>query len=224
MKHHSKNLDWGIFHESKGTLLGLRPIGFRVLDLIFATAMCVLLAPMITVVALLILLCLGRPIIFSQERVGGDQRPFKLYKFRTLSHEVDNTHSNHMNSVPTLHWLLRFLRELKLDELPQLINVLKGNMSLVGPRPEQRDIVNVLRQRFPNYNDRSLVKPGITGWAQINDPYARALDDAENKLKWDLYYIRHQSFGFYCYIVLRTTLLLTIQLPLQQIRQRIKLL
>jgi len=144
------------------------------------------------------------PVFFSQSRVGKNRLPFQVYKFRTMREEIVNgdpyTHAND-NRITRAG---RILRALRLDELPQLWNVLRGDMSLIGPRAEWAKLVERYEKEIPCYHFRHLVKPGITGWAQVNYPYGANLEDTLRKLEYDLYYIRHFSFVLDASIVLKT--------------------
>lgn len=147
----------------------------------------------------------GRPILYRQLRVGRNNEVFELIKFRTM---VDDAERNgpqwtgvHDGRVTPFG---RFLRRSRLDEIPQFLNVLKGDMSLVGPRPERPEFVTELEQSIPFYRTRLLVRPGLTGWAQVNYRYGDSVNDAAVKLEYDLYYIKHQSLLFDLLIALRT--------------------
>jgi lipopolysaccharide/colanic/teichoic acid biosynthesis glycosyltransferase len=163
----------------------------------------------------LMLMCMGLvritsrgPAIYTQTRVGRGGRIFTLYKIRTMVHNCE--------SLTGPRWCLpgdtritrvgRVLRRLHLDELPQLVNVLKGDMSLVGPRPERPEIVKNLRQVVPGYDRRHVVKPGITGFAQVNLPPDSCIRSVKNKLVYDLFYIRHGGWRMEMYIMLATLL------------------
>ncbi len=143
------------------------------------------------------------PVLFIQERTGLRGRTFTVYKYRTMT--IDNP-ANTWTSMndPRITTFGKFLRKSRLDELPQCINVLLGNMSMVGPRPEQPHIVIELQKSIPFYDERHMVKPGITGWAQINDAYAATIDESRVKLQYDLYYIKHRSLLFDLEILLKT--------------------
>jgi exopolysaccharide biosynthesis polyprenyl glycosylphosphotransferase len=177
----------------------------RVFDLVLSGVLLVVFAPVITLVALLIWFESGRPVIFSQERVGRDERPFTMHKFRTMKSAADNIEDIYTRpGDPRLLRVGRWLRKLRLDELPQLWNVFRGEMSLIGPRPEWTRCCEIYEKKIPWYHFRHLVKPGITGWAQVNYPYGESEADAIEKLKYDLYYIRHYSLKLDAMIVLRT--------------------
>jgi lipopolysaccharide/colanic/teichoic acid biosynthesis glycosyltransferase len=147
----------------------------------------------------------GGPVLYSQDRVGENGQIFKLYKFRTMRPDAENGKSVWCSpNDPRVTGVGRFLRKTRLDELPQLYNVLVGQMSLVGPRPERPDIVEELCRKIPYYAERHLVKPGITGWAQISYHYGSSVEDAKRKLQYDLYYLKHMSFELDMIIVFRT--------------------
>jgi lipopolysaccharide/colanic/teichoic acid biosynthesis glycosyltransferase len=166
-----------------------------------------ILLPIMLLIALVIYLTSGAPVIFKQRRVGRDDEIFTIYKFRTMRvAEEDGTPAS-IYTAPDDPRLLRFgrwLRKLRLDELPQLWNVLNGELSLIGPRAEMVECVERYRQKIPFYHFRHLVKPGITGWAQVNYPYGESEADAMVKLTYDLYYIRHYSLKLDAMIVLKT--------------------
>jgi exopolysaccharide biosynthesis polyprenyl glycosylphosphotransferase len=178
----------------------------RVFDLALSTVALIVFAPVIALVALLIWLESGRPVIFSQERVGRDQRSFIMYKFRTMksaaSDDEDEIYTR--KGDPRLLRIGGWVRKLRLDELPQLWNVFRGEMSLIGPRPEWTRCSELYEKKIPFYHFRHLVKPGITGWAQVNYPYGASEADAMEKLKYDLYYIRHYSLKLDAMITLKT--------------------
>lgn len=151
--------------------------------------------------ALLIKLSSVGPVLFTQERVGKGGKFFKVFKYRTMSGGPTNTWTS-VND-PRITRVGKFLRKSRIDELPQSINLLKGNMSLVGPRPEQPHIVENLKKQIPFYDERHLVKPGLTGWAQLNI-YAGSLEESKIKLQYDLYYIKNRGFLFDSEIILKT--------------------
>ena len=151
--------------------------------------------------ALLIKLTSKGPIMFVQERVGKKGVIFKVYKYRTMSGGATNTWTS-VND-PRITAVGKFLRKSRIDEWPQFINLLFGTMSLVGPRPEQPHIVEDMKKQIPFYDERHLVKPGITGWAQLNI-YAATVEESRQKLQYDLYYIKNRSFFFDLEIILKT--------------------
>jgi exopolysaccharide biosynthesis polyprenyl glycosylphosphotransferase len=178
----------------------------RAFDLVLSALLLVICSPFIVLTVLLIWLESGRPVIFSQERVGRDERLFTMYKFRTMKSAADNEDEEiyTRQADPRLLRVGRWLRRLRLDELPQLWNVFRGEMSLIGPRPEWTRCSKLYEKKIPFYHFRHLVKPGITGWAQVNYPYGASETDAMEKLKYDLYYIRHYSLKLDAMIVLKT--------------------
>lgn len=154
-------------------------------------------------VAALIKLFSPGNVLFVQKRVGQNGRVFKVYKYRTMKEgEAVNTWTS-VND-PRITKTGKFLRKSRLDEIPQCINLLLGNMSLVGPRPEQPNIVEDLKTQIPFYEERHLVKPGLTGWAQINNIYAGSSEETKLKLQYDLYYIKHRGLLFDLEIILKT--------------------
>ena len=182
----------------------------RLCDLIFSAVLLLIFAPLFPLILLLIWMESGRPTIFRQSRVGHEGNVFTAYKFRTMfmpdAKEVAietadlYTRKDDPRVMHTGHWL----RRLRLDELPQLWNVFKGDMSLIGPRAEWTKCADRYEQIIPFYHFRHLVKPGITGWAQVNYPYGESDEDAVEKLQYDLYYIRHYSLKLDAMIVLKT--------------------
>jgi len=178
----------------------------RVFDMVAAAIGLVVLSPLILLIAGLVLLTSGRPIIFKQRRVGRDEQRFMAYKFRTMRNAPSNTPVQLYTRAgdPRVLPFGRWLRKTRLDELPQLWNVLKGQLSLIGPRAEWEECAVKYEQKIPLYHFRHLVKPGITGWAQVNYPYGESDEDALEKLKYDLYYIRHYSLKLDVMIVLKT--------------------
>jgi exopolysaccharide biosynthesis polyprenyl glycosylphosphotransferase len=178
----------------------------RMFDMAVAAILLLLTAPVLAVVAILVRLNDGKPALFRQERAGVDGDPFTVYKFRTMivRPEDDSDDIYTRKDDPRITRIGRSLRKLRIDELPQLWNVLKGDMSLIGPRAEWIRCTEQYEQNIPFYHFRHLVKPGVTGWAQVNYPYGESEQDAIEKLKYDLYYIRHYSLKLDFMIVLKT--------------------
>ena len=166
----------------------------RLLDVTVSATMLVVLAPVMLVVAGLIWATDGRPVLYTQERVGRRGRPYRLFKFRTMRRDAER-----MGAVwatdgdPRVLPVGRFLRRSRLDELPQLWNALRGEMSLVGPRPERAIFLAQLEARWPLFALRELVKPGLTGWAQLKHGYGSTMEENARKLEYDLYYIKNTS-------------------------------
>lgn len=177
----------------------------RLLDLATSIVGLCLTAPVWPLIALAIKLGDGGPVFYSQDRVGHNGRIFRLYKFRTMRPDAENGKSVWCSPQdPRVTRVGRFLRRTRLDELPQLYNVLVGQMSIVGPRPERPDIVQDLREQIPFYAERHLVKPGVTGWAQISFRYGASVEDSKRKLQFDLYYLKNMSFELDMIILFRT--------------------
>ena len=146
------------------------------------------------------------PILFGQTRVGWRDKPFTVYKFRSMRTDAEAATGAMwaQENDPRVTHLGRWLRLLRLDELPQLFNVLKGDMVIVGPRPERPEFVTALKEQIPFYSQRHSVKPGITGWAQINYKHGNTFEDAVRELEYDLYCIKNVSPWLDFYIMLRT--------------------
>jgi exopolysaccharide biosynthesis polyprenyl glycosylphosphotransferase len=178
----------------------------RLCDIGLSAVLLVIASPLVALIAILIWAKSGRPVIFRQERVGRDDEPFTIFKFRTMVEPTDEQAEDlyTREGDPRVTRLGRALRKFRLDELPQLWNVLRGEMSLIGPRAEWTKCVERYEKKIPFYHFRHLVKPGITGWAQVNYPYGESEEDAMEKLKYDLYYIRHYSLKLDAMIVLKT--------------------
>jgi exopolysaccharide biosynthesis polyprenyl glycosylphosphotransferase len=166
----------------------------------------VLLAPLMLVVAVLIKLTSRGPVLYRQMRVGLNGKPFVLYKFRSMRQdaEADTGAVWAAKDDPRVTPLGRWLRRLRIDEVPQLFNVLRGEMAIVGPRPERPEFVKTLTEKLPFYQQRHSVRPGITGWAQINHKYTDTLEDTLIKLEYDLYYIKNMSLALDGYIIFQT--------------------
>ncbi len=175
----------------------------RLVDFIAGLMGFVCFAVSYPVVAILIKLTSEGPVLFKQKRVGQAGVEFYIYKFRTMKvDQPGNTWTSHNDARITK--VGKILRVLRLDELPQCVNLIRGEMSLTGPRPEQPHLVEELRRAIPFYDERHLVKPGLTGWAQINDAYAATVEESRKKLQYDLYYIKHRSLAFDLEIILKT--------------------
>jgi sugar transferase (PEP-CTERM system associated) len=167
----------------------------RVFDIVVSATMLVLTLPLLLLTALAIKLEDRGPILYSQERVGLFGKGFTLYKFRSMREDAER-HCGPQWAVANDTRVTRVgavIRKVRIDELPQLINVLKGEMSFVGPRPERDHFVEQLAPHIPFYRERHAVKPGITGWAQINHPYGASRDDARQKLAYDLFYVKNHT-------------------------------
>jgi lipopolysaccharide/colanic/teichoic acid biosynthesis glycosyltransferase len=177
----------------------------RVMDIFFGLVGVVLLAFAFFLIAPAIKLTSSGPIFYTQKRVGKNGIIFTLYKFRTMVEGAEKEGPQWTKEKDErVTRIGRILRNFHLDELPQAVNLLKGDLSLVGPRPERPEFTKMLEREIPHYHLRHLVKPGIFGWAQLNFPYGDSIEDAREKLKYDLYYIKHRSLVFDLLIVLRS--------------------
>ncbi|MGC8981771.1 MAG: sugar transferase [Minisyncoccia bacterium] len=175
----------------------------RAFDLFFALILMVFLIILFPFIALGILINSPGPIIFSQKRVGKDNKIFTLYKFRTMRGEKDLGIWARKDDE-RIFFFGKILRRLHLDELPQVINILKNELSFVGPRPEQINIVNDLEKKIEFFNIRHLVLPGITGWAQVNYKYAGSIEESKIKLEYDLFYLKNKNFILDLLIIFKT--------------------
>ena len=193
-----------VYYSSRRTRLSV--ILKRAFDVIFALALLVITLPLTTLMSLLILTFDRRPIFYHQERVGLGGHVFTLHKFRSMSvsAEADGIARWAAKSDSRVTPLGHFLRISRIDEIPQLINVLRGDMTLVGPRPERPSIVATLQEEIPLYAVRHTVVPGITGWAQINYPYGASVEDAIVKTCYDLYYVKNSSLLLDAAVILQT--------------------
>lgn len=177
----------------------------RLMDFFVSLAGLVPLAPVFAVVGLLIKLDSPGPVFYRQMRVGLGGHPYMIWKFRTMDKDAEKTGPRWAQTKdPRISRVGRWLRKLRIDELPQLINVLKGEMSLVGPRPERPVFVQELRESIPYYDIRHTVRPGITGWAQTKFRYGASAEDAHVKLQYDLYYVKNLSLLLDLRILLQT--------------------
>jgi lipopolysaccharide/colanic/teichoic acid biosynthesis glycosyltransferase len=177
----------------------------RFFDLLAATTLFVLTLPILIVAALLILVTDGAPIIYRQKRLGQYGVPFELLKLRSMKNDSDGKGPIFAQDKDTrVTSVGRWLRRWRIDELPQLINVLRGEMSLVGPRPERPDVAARFEKKIPFYAYRYSVRPGLTGWAQIHLPYCARTEDHMTKLEFDLYAVRHHGPAMYAIVLLRT--------------------
>lgn len=180
-------------------------IGKRIVDIVLVLLLAVPALLLSSLIALAISLSCNGPIIYAQTRVGRHGVPFRMLKFRTMRVDAERNGPVWADKCdPRATALGRFLRRLRLDELPQMINVLRGDMSFVGPRPERPEFVGMLSEVLPYYDWRHIVRPGITGWAQVNLPYAANVEDAARKLEYDLYYVRHEGILLDLLVTVRT--------------------
>jgi sugar transferase (PEP-CTERM system associated) len=196
---------WLIFSEGfrKGIWLETTKRSF---DVLLATAGLLLAAPIMVIVALAVRFDSTGSVFYTQRRVGKDGVDFTIYKFRSMRADAEARTGAVWSTTgdPRVTRIGRFLRRTRLDELPQLWNVLRGDMSFIGPRPERPEFVAELTTRIPFYGQRHTVRPGVTGWAQVRHQYGASVDDAQEKLQYDLFYIKHMSFTFDLFILVET--------------------
>lgn len=177
----------------------------RAFDFVAASLILLVSLPCSIIISLLVPLTSKGPVFFTQERLGAEKRPIKIIKFRTMVHNAEeNGPQWAQNDDGRVTKLGKILRKTRLDEIPQLINVLKGEMSLIGPRPEREYFVNQLTEKMPFYSLRFFVKPGLTGWAQVKFRYGSDEMDALEKLRYELFYIKNQSLALDVRILLNT--------------------
>jgi len=197
--------EWLMHAAMNSSRIHIRQIK-RVMDLSASVIGLIVLVPVGVIAAILIKLTSPGPVFFRQKRVGREGRVYTLLKLRTMRQDAEAktgavwATAGDRRITP----VGRFLRKWRIDEIPQLINVLRGEMSLVGPRPERPEFVALLKQSIPFYQERLMVAPGITGWAQVKFPYATSIEATKRKLQFDLYYIKHMSLYLDVLILLRT--------------------
>jgi len=191
----SVNPSWLIFSDGFSSGQRLSSIAKRLFDIIASAILLALTGPIILVAALIVKMDSKGPAFYRQKRVGLFNQEFEIIKLRTMRQdaEVAGQAVWAEKDDPRITRVGYWLRKLRIDELPQCWTVLKGQMSFVGPRPERRQFVEDLEQHLRYYAERHMVKPGITGWAQINYPYAASIEDARNKLEYDLYYAKNYT-------------------------------
>jgi sugar transferase (PEP-CTERM system associated) len=196
---------WFIFSNGFKMTYPLR-LFKRAIDLVFSIAGLILTAPLLPLVALMIRIDSRGPLFLRQIRVGEMEKKFLLYKFRSMRSDAEKASGAvwATKDDPRITRVGKFLRKTRIDELPQLFNVLNGDMSLVGPRPERPEFIVKLKKQIPFYSERHFVKPGVTGWAQIRYPYGASVEDAIEKLRYDLYYIKNISLFLDTQIILET--------------------
>lgn len=192
----------GQFSSIQGTLeTRLKRFG----DFTLSALLLVITFPLLVVSALLIKVNDGGPIFYSQVRTGFEGQSFTIWKLRTMRIDAERDGAQWVQySDPRITKIGYFLRRTRLDELPQLWSVLTGTMSLIGPRPERPEFDNILETHIPHYRLRQLVRPGLSGWAQVNYPYGSSVEDSANKLSYDLYYLRNQCFFLDLLILIKT--------------------
>jgi exopolysaccharide biosynthesis polyprenyl glycosylphosphotransferase len=183
-----------------------RRLSKRFFDLAAASLLLLVAWPVMLLVALCVRMESGSPVLYRQTRVGENGRRFELAKFRSMrvDAEPDGVARWASRDDDRSTRVGRFIRHSRLDELPQLFNVLRGEMSFVGPRPERPPFVDLLSRKIRYYNVRHCVKPGLTGWAQLRYPYGASIRDAEEKLTYDLFYVKNHGLVFDLMILLQT--------------------
>ncbi|HQO28335.1 MAG TPA: TIGR03013 family PEP-CTERM/XrtA system glycosyltransferase, partial [Accumulibacter sp.] len=201
----SLRVGWLIFGE--GFRQGWRRAAVkRLSDIVLATVLLILALPIMLLTAFMIVLENGFPIFYKQERVGLDGRLFKVIKFRSMRTDAESDGKPRWATADDdrVTRVGRFIRKVRIDELPQLYNVLMGDMSLVGPRPERPYFVDKLTRDIPFYAVRHSVKPGVTGWAQVRYPYGATVDDSIQKLQYDLFYVKNHTLFLDILILFQT--------------------
>jgi exopolysaccharide biosynthesis polyprenyl glycosylphosphotransferase len=179
----------------------------RIIDIALGSVGAIIFLPVALLIAALIKLAAPRaPVLYSQTRTGQFGNTFRIHKFRTMLPDVERQTGPVWSpaSDPRVTRLGRILRRFRLDEIPQIVNILRGEMSIVGPRPERPELIAKLAEKIPYFAERENVKPGLTGWAQIRHPYGGTVEDTARKLEYDLYYIKHLSLTLDLQIILST--------------------
>jgi sugar transferase (PEP-CTERM system associated) len=196
---------WMIFSDGFRKSTSLQAIK-RLSDVVFALFGLLLASPLVLLATVLLRMTSPGPVLYSQTRVGKDGNPFTIYKFRSMRIDAEAMSGAVWSTQndPRVTPVGRFIRRTRIDELPQLWNVLRGDMSFVGPRPERPEFIAELSRQIPYYGQRHVVRPGLTGWAQVRHGYGATIADAQEKLQYDLFYIKHMSFAFDLYIVFET--------------------
>lgn len=199
------NPSWLIFSEGfrKSRLVSFLK---RVEDIVLSVILLILLSPLLFVVCILIKLDSKGPVLFSQDRVGKGKKEYMMHKFRSMVEDAEKLTGPvwARDNDTRITRVGKVIRKFRIDELPQLWDVLTGKMSLVGPRPERKHFTDELEKKIPFYSQRFHVKPGLTGWAQVSYDYGASIDDAVEKLNFDLFYIKNMSLAMDFIIILRT--------------------
>ena len=199
------NPSWLIFSDGFSSGRALSSAAKRIFDITASLLLLVLTLPVIVLFALLVKIDSKGPAFFRQRRVGLYGEPFDVIKLRSMRTDAEvNGAQFAQENDPRVTRIGRFIRKVRIDELPQTWSVLKGEMSFVGPRPERPEFVSDLEEKLPYYAERHMVKPGITGWAQINYPYGASIEDSRHKLEYDLYYAKNYTPFLDLLILLQT--------------------
>jgi sugar transferase (PEP-CTERM system associated) len=196
---------WILFSEGFSASRS-RAFAKRFVDLALSLTLLAIMSPFIILTAIAVFLETGRPVLYSQQRIGLLGKEFRIYKFRSMRQDAEkdgkarwaSANDNRITRVGG------FIRNTRLDELPQIYNVIKGEMSFVGPRPERPEFVSELKEKIPFYDTRHYVKPGLMGWAQLKYPYGASVEDAKGKLEYDLYYSKNHSLLMDILILIQT--------------------
>ena len=184
----------------------------RLFDILVSIVLLITTVPLMIGVAILVRMESEGPVLYRQERVGLDGKPFTLMKFRSMRANAEaGGPAWAQTRDPRVTRIGSFMRKTRIDELPQLVNILRGEMSFIGPRPERPHFVEKLTEAIPFYHERARVKPGLTGWAQVNYPYGASIEDARAKLSYDLYYVKNRSLLFDILILLSTVRVILFQ-------------
>lgn len=175
------------------------------IDVVFSIVAIIILSPFIIILAILIRISGKGPVIYSQDRIGKDGKPFVIYKFRSMIYNAETGHPK-LSGVneERITRIGKFIRKYRIDEIPNFINVIKCDMSIVGPRPERQFFIEQIIERNPDFNKLLKVKPGITSWGQVKYGYASNVDEMLERLDYDLYYIKNRSLWFDIKILLYT--------------------
>lgn len=176
-----------------------------IFDFVCALVLLIPSFPLILIFGIIVKITSTGPVFYSQVRVGRSGKEFRIYKLRTMSADAEKEGAKwSMVSDPRITKIGGFLRKTRIDELPQLFNIIRGDMSFIGPRPERPEFIKILIEQIPYYNLRHLLKPGLSGWAQVNFDYGSSIEDSRRKLEYDLYYIKNYSFFLDLRIVIKT--------------------
>ncbi len=189
--YYSKN--WGLYETLK-----------RISDVFGGLILFILSLPLWPIIALLVKLDSNGPVLHKSVRIGAKDKEFYIYKFRTMFDKADKIGPSWtLENDPRVTRIGKILRFLHLDEIPQVLNIIKGDVSFVGPRPEEKKLVGLFKKKIPFYQFRLLIKPGVIGWAQMNYPHSASVEDAQEKLKYDFYYLKNRNIFFDVIIALK---------------------
>jgi len=176
----------------------------RIFDVLGGLLLFILSLPLWPIIALLIVLDSNGPVLHKSVRIGSKDKEFYIYKFRTMFDNADKIGPSWtLKNDPRVTQIGKILRSLHLDEIPQVLNIIKGDVSFVGPRPEEKKLVDLFKKKIPFYQFRLLIKPGVIGWTQINYPHSSSVEDAQEKLKYDFYYLKNRNIFFDVIIALK---------------------